>query len=109
MNPVPEELSKLVILLGFLLPPLVAVFKGLLKLDKKKASIAVIIVCLIFATAGAILMNVIMVGDAIVTIMWKILEAAVWILLVAYALYKIVYQALGLDEWIVLKMGGNNT
>ena len=103
MNGVPEELGKVVILLSFLLPPIVAVFKGRLGLGKKGASILVIVLCLVFATLGAILMGVVQVGEAIASILWTVLNTAVWILLVAYALYKIFYQALGLDDWIVAK------
>jgi len=49
------------------------------------------------------------VDEAIVSILWQILEASVWVLVVAFALYKIFYQALGLDEWIIHKAGGNKS
>jgi len=105
----PEELGQLVILLGFILPPIVAILKGWLKLDKKAASIVVIVLCLVFAALGAILLGKISLDEAIVSILWQVLEVSVWVLVVAFGLYKIFYQALGLDDWIVHKAGGNNT
>jgi len=100
---IPEQLGNLVILLSFILPPIVAVLKGYLGLDKKRASIAVIVLCLVFGVIAAILMGQLEVGEAIVTMMWEVLNTSVYIMLVAYAFYKLFYQALGLDDWIVAK------
>ncbi len=102
----PEGLDSLVILLAFLVPPLVAVLKGLLKLSKRGASIAVIVLCIFAATVGGVLTGNIEAGEAIRTMIAEVLEISVWILVVAFGLYKVLYQSLGLDEWIVHKTGG---
>jgi len=109
MSGIPEELGTLVILLAFLVPPLVAVLKGFLKLSKRGASLAVIILCIIFAAIGGILTGNIEAGEAIRSTMAEVLEITVWILVVAFGLYKMFYQSLGLDEWIVHKTGGDST
>ena len=105
---IPEELGNLVILLAFLLPPFVAVLKGWLGLDKKGASISVIMICILFAILGAIYTGQIVVGVAVLTIVKEVINMAACILMLAFALYKMVFQPLGLDDWIVLKTSRNN-
>lgn len=107
MFDLPEGLDQLIILLAFLIPPLVAVLKGFLKLSKRGASIACIILCVIAAAVGGILTGNIEAGEAIRTMLTEVLEISVWVLLVAFGLYKMFYQSLGLDEWIVHKTGGS--
>ena len=105
---IPEELGNLVILLAFLLPPFVAVLKGYLGLGKKGASISVILICILFAVVGAIYTGQIVVGVAALTVIKEVIKVAAWILMLAFALYKMVFQPLGLDDWIVLKTSRNN-
>ena len=107
MFDLPEGLDQLIILLAFLIPPLVAVLKGLLKLSKRGASIAVIILCIIAAAVGGVLTGTIETGEAIRTMVTEVLEISVWVLVVAFGLYKMIYQSLGLEEWIVNKTGGS--
>ena len=107
MFDLPEGLGQLIILLAFLIPPLVAVLKGLLKLSKRAASVAVIVLCIIAAAVGGILTGNIEAGEAIRTVVAEVLEISVWVLIVAFGLYKMIYQSLGLEEWIVHKTGGN--
>ena len=106
MNGIPEELGTLIILLSFVVPPIVAVLKGLLKLSKRGASIVCIILCIGAAALGGVLTGTIEAGEAIRTMVAEVLEISVWVLVVAFGLYKMFYQSLGLDEWIVHKTGG---